>query len=332
MSANPLQNNGRSAAPTASRTRFDAVDPAAVMRIKNLAMRAKVVVEGFYNGLHRSPFHGFSVEFSEFRPYTSGDDPRGLDWKVYARTDRYYIKRFEDETNRRCYLVLDRSRSMGYGSGESTKIEYARTLVASLAYYLTLQRDSVGLLTFDESVGEFLSARNRPGHFHQLMVNLSRDVAGRGTDIAAPLEQMATMIRKRGMVVLVSDLLVPPETLRTNLGYLRSRGHEVMIIRTLDPAELELQLPEPGMVVDLETGQEIYLDPEAARDEYRQRFDEHRQQLQAVADGFGVTTHTVTIDQPLDRVLFDIVNGGARSGRGVARGGAIAAASRGSVS
>ena len=121
------------------------------------------------------------------------------------------------------------------------------------------------------------------------------------------------------------------KTLRTNLGYLRSRGHEVMIIRTLDPAELELQVPEPGMVVDLETGQEIYLDPDVARDEYRRRFDEHRQQLRAVADGFGVTTHTVTIDQPLDRVLFDIVNGGARGGRGVARGGAIAAASRGAA-
>src|SRR6056297_2983138 len=135
-----------------SAAQASAADPTALMRIKSLQMRAKVVVEGFYNGLHRSPFHGFSVEFSEFRPYTIGDDPRGLDWKVFARTDRYYIKRFEDETNRRCYLVLDRSRSMAFGSLEYSKIEYARTLVATLAYYLAQQRDSVGLMTFDEEI------------------------------------------------------------------------------------------------------------------------------------------------------------------------------------
>lgn len=316
---------------TTQRGGFDAVDPAAVMRIKNLQMRAKVVVEGFYNGLHRSPFHGFSVEFSEFRPYSVGDDPRGLDWKVYARTDRYYIKKFEDETNRRCYLVLDRSRSMGYSSLEHSKIEYARTLVASLAYYFTLQRDSVGLLTFDEAVGEFLSARNRPGHFHQLLVCLSQDVAGQGTDIAAPLEQIASLIRKRGLIILVSDLLTPPEMLRTNLAYLRSRGHEVMIIRTLDPAEVELQLSAPGMVVDLETGNEIYLDPELARADYRRRFVEHQEQLQSICDGLGIELHTVLTDQPLDRVLFEIVNGRGQRGRGVARGGAIAAATRGAT-
>ncbi len=314
---------------TTTQGKFDAVDPTAVMRIKNLQMRAKVVVEGFYNGLHRSPYHGFSVEFSEFRPYTTGDDPRGIDWKVYARTDRYYIKRFEDETNRRCYLVLDRSRSMGFGSLEHSKMEYARTLVASLAYYLTLQRDSVGLLTFDETVGEFLSARNRPGHFHQLMVCLSHDVAGQGTDIAAPLERIASLIRKRGLVVLVSDLLAPPEMLRTNLAYLRSRGHEVLVLRTLDPAEVDLQLSQPGMVIDLETGREIYLDPELARDDYRRRFAEHQEQLQAICDGLGIELHTVMTDQPLDRVLFEIVQGQRKTGHGVARGGALAAASRG---
>ena len=191
------------------------------MRIKNLQLRAKAVVEGFYNGLHRSPFHGFSVEFSEYRPYTVGDDLRGLDWKLYARSDRYYIKKFEDETNRRCYLVLDQSKSMGFGSLGYNKIEYAKTLVATMAYYLTLQRDSVGLMTFDERVGEFISARNRQGHLRQIMVALSRPVAGSGTDLDQPLREIAALVRRRGLVVIVSDMLASIETLQTNLAYLQ---------------------------------------------------------------------------------------------------------------
>ena len=219
-----------------------AVDPVAVMRIKDLQLRAKAVVEGFYNGLHRSPFHGFSAEFSEYRPYTIGDDLRRLDWKLFARSDRYYIKQFEDETNRRCYLVLDQSRSMGFGSLEYTKIEYAKTLSATLAYFLTLQRDSVGLMTFDEGIGEFISARQRSGHFRQLLVALSRPVQGTGTDLGQPLQQIAALVRRRGLIILVSDMLASVDTLRTNLAYLRSRGHEVLILRILDPAEIELQM------------------------------------------------------------------------------------------
>ena len=305
-----------------------AIDPAAVMRIKNLQLRAKAVVEGFYNGQHRSPFHGFSVEFSEYRPYTNGDDPRGLDWKLYARSDRYYIKQFEDETNRRCYLVLDQSKSMAFGSLDYTKIEYARTLAASLAYFLMLQRDNVGLLTFDESIGEFLSARHRPGHLHQLMVCLAREAKGQGTDLAAPLERIATLIRKRGLIVLISDLLAPPETLRTNLAYLRSRGHEVVVLRMLDPAEIEFKMSAPGMVVDMESGREIYLDPDTARADYLKRFNEHDQQLRTVCQSLGCDYYRIGTDQPLDRVLFDVVNSQQRRGRRVSRGGALAAASR----
>ena len=250
------------------------IDPLAVMRIKDLVLRAKAVVEGFYNGLHRSPFHGFSVEFSEYRPYSTGDDLRSLDWKLFARTDRYYIKKFEDETNRRCYLILDQSRSMGFGSLDYSKIDYAKTLVATFAYYLTLQRDSVGLMTFDEGVGEFISARQREGHFRQMMVALSRPVAGSGTDLSKPLMQIAALVRRRGLIVLVSDMLAPVDELRTNLAYLRSRGHEVVIIRVVDPAELMLKLKAPSMVVDMETQREIYLDPEAANQAYTQQFSE----------------------------------------------------------
>jgi uncharacterized protein (DUF58 family) len=304
------------------------IDPLAVMRIKSLPLRAKAVVEGFYNGLHRSPFHGFSVEFSEYRPYTVGDDLRGLDWKLYARTDRYYIKKFEDETNRRCYLVLDQSKSMGFGSLEYTKIQYAQTLVATLAYYLTLQRDSVGLLTFDDEIGDFISARHRAGHLRQVMVSLARPVAGRGTDLDKPLRQIASLVRRRGLIVLVSDLLAPVATLRTNLAYLRSRGHEVVILRTLDPSELELKLESPSMVVDMESQREIYLDPDAARETYRNQFDEHRDELQSICDSLGVDLYEVCTDQPLEKALLHLVSTQRRRSSGTARAGMLTSAGR----
>lgn len=304
------------------------IDPLAVMRIKSLPLRAKAVVEGFYNGLHRSPFHGFSVEFSEYRPYTTGDDLRGLDWKVYARSDRYYIKKFEDETNRRCYLVLDQSKSMGFGSLDYSKIEYARTLSATLAYYLTLQRDSVGLMTFDESIGEFISARQREGHLRQLMISLSRPVAGTGTDLNLPLNQIAALVRRRGLIVLVSDLLAPIETLRTNLAYLRSRGHEVMILRILDPHELNFHLDAPSMVVDMETGREIYLDPDAALQSYQREFGEHRQKLQGICDSLGVDLYEMQTDQPLDDGLFNLINTQHKRSSGTSRAGMLASSSR----
>ena len=302
------------------------IDPLAVMRIKSLQLRAKAVVEGFYNGLHRSPFHGFSVEFSEYRPYTVGDDLRGLDWKLYARSDRYYIKKFEDETNRRCYLVLDQSKSMGFGSLSYNKIEYAQTLVATMAYYLTLQRDSVGLMTFDERIGEFISARNRQGHLRQIMIALSRPVTGTGTDLDQPLREIASLVRRRGLVVIVSDMLAPIETLQTNLAYLRSRGHQVMILRVLDPGELSLQLESPSMVVDMESGREIYLDPAAAKETYQAQFDAHRDELQAICDSLGVDLYQMRTDESLDQSLFHLINTQRRRAAGTSRAGMLASA------
>lgn len=304
------------------------VDPLAVMRIKNLQLRAKAVVEGFYNGLHRSPFHGFSVEFSEYRPYTIGDDLRGLDWKLYARTDRYYIKKFEDETNRRCYLVLDQSKSMGFGSLEHDKIDYARTLVATLAYYLTLQRDSVGLMTFDHQVGDFISAHNRQGHLRQMMVALSRPVAGTGTDLDQPLREIAALVRRRGLVVIVSDMLASIDTLQTNLACLRSRGHQVMILRVLDPGEVTLQLESPSMVVDMESGREIYLDPASAKASYQAKFDEHRRELQGICDALGVDLYEMRTDEALEQSLFHLINSQRRQAGGPSRAGMLATAGR----
>src|SRR5213594_4086096 len=185
------------------------ISPQALIAIRNLGLRAKVVVEGFWNGIHRSPYHGFSVEFTEYRQYSPGDDPRYLDWRLYARSDRYYLKKFEDETNLRCHLLVDLSRSMGYGSIQYTKVEYANTLAATLAYFLYLQGDAVGLLTFDEQIRDYLPARHRTGHLRHLMLRLEQPAAGRTTDLSAPLQRIVEVVKKRALMVLISDLLAP---------------------------------------------------------------------------------------------------------------------------
>jgi uncharacterized protein (DUF58 family) len=295
------------------------IDPQALMRIKSLQWRAKVVVEGFMSGLHRSPYHGFSVEFSEYREYSPGDDLRYLDWRLLARSDRYYIKRFEEETNLRCYLLVDRSRSMGYGSGDYSKDEYARTVAATLAYFLLTQRDAVGLLTFDQHVIDYLPARFRPGHLHRLMLCLERQMSGTGTSLEVPVAQVARTVNKRGLIVLISDFLAPVESLQKQLGYLRSRGHDILLLRVLDPREVDFRFDNASMFQDLESGQQRYVDPQSARQEYLQRFQQHAQQVQEICDDQEVDLYQLLTDQPLDRALFDFLSSGMRRNRRVMR-------------
>jgi len=302
---------------TADTTRF--IDPRTVMRIKNLELRARVVVEGFYAGIHRSAYHGFSVEFSEYRAYTPGDDPRYLDWKLFARSDRYNIKRFEDETNLLCYLVVDMSRSMSFGSSQYTKSDYACTLAASLAYFMFTQRDAVGLLTFADDVADYLPPRHRTGHLRRLFGMLDRETAGRATDLSRPLERIAESVRKRGLVVLVSDLLAPVAEFRTRLGYLRSRGHDVLVLQVLDPAEGDFAFSAPQMFHDLESGRRLYIDPQAARAEYERRFGAHAAELKQACLDLGVDFNGLTTDQPLELALFDLLHVRERRGRRLAR-------------
>jgi uncharacterized protein (DUF58 family) len=289
------------------------------MRIKSMQLRARVVVEGFMSGLHRSPYHGFSVEFTEYRQYSPGDDLRYLDWKLFARSDRYYLKRFEDETNLRAWLLVDLSRSMAYGSLSYDKATYARTAAATIAYFLSLQRDGVGLITFDAAVQEFLPARFRPGHLHRLMMALERSPAGTATDLVAPLEQIAQTARKRGLVVLLSDLLAPLEAIETRLGYLRSRGHEVVVMRVLDPAEIDFPFQDAALFYDVESGRELYVDPQLAKDRYRQRFNEHASGLSEACNKLGINLVELRTDQALELTLFDFMSTRLRRGRQVAR-------------
>ena len=289
------------------------------MRIKNLELRAKIVVEGFMSGLHRSPYHGFSVEFTDYRQYTVGDDLRYLDWKLYARNDRYYIKRFEDETNLRCYLLVDMSKSMGFGSLEFDKSEYAKTMAATLAWFLNHQRDAVGVVTFGDRIVDMVPPRYRAGHLRRLMMTLEKANSGESTDLAAPLEQIAQTVSKRGLVVLISDLLAPVEQLTQNLGYLRSRGHEIVILRTLDPAEVNLKFDQATMFRDLETGKEIYVDPQTAVEDYRRRFELHESQIKQTCDQLGVQYFQIQTDQPLETALFNLLQARASASKTVKR-------------
>jgi uncharacterized protein (DUF58 family) len=302
------------------------IDPQTLMRIKSLQIRARAAVEGFIKGIHRSPYHGFSVEFSEYREYSPGDDPRYLDWRLYARSDRYYVKRFEDETNLRCYLVVDTSRSMAFRSGSYSKSEYARTAAATIAYFLTTQRDAVGLLLFEDRITEHLPARYRPGHLRRLMAALEREPAGHATNLVEPLEQIAATVRKRGLIILISDLLAPADSLQTRLGYLRCRGHDVVVLRVLDPAELGFTFTTPAMFHDVESGREIYVDPTAARAEYLRRFAAHASLIERSCVDLGIEYESITTDRPLELVLFDLLKARMRRGR---RPGRRIAAGRG---
>ena len=298
--------------PNSGPTTF--LDPSALMKIKSLTLRAKAVVDGFQTGIHRSPYHGFSAEFSEYRPYSPGDDPRNLDWKLFARSDRFYIKRFEDETNRRCYLLVDLSKSMQYSSGEHSKADYARTLAATFAYFLARQRDSVGMLLFADDILDFHDARFRPGHMGRLLASLERNTAGASTDLRRPLVQMVRTVRGRGLVVLISDMLAEIDSLEENLGYLRSRGHDVLLLRVLDPAEIDLQMTRPQMIRDLETGRDVYIEPSRAKKEYRQRFDAHNNEIQGICNKLGIDYSTMLTDRPLENALFDLVRQQIRRG------------------
>jgi uncharacterized protein (DUF58 family) len=284
------------------------------MAIRNLELRARSVVEGFWHGLHRSPYHGFSVEFTEYRAYSPGDDPRYLDWKLVGRTDRYFIKKYEDETNLRCHLLVDTSRSMTYGSQGYTKADYARTFAATLAYFLAQQGDATGLLTFDEKVREYLPARHRPGHLRHLMLSLEKPAAGTATDLAAPLRRIAELTRKRGVVVLLSDLLAPAASLEAPLALLTAARHEVIVFQLLDPAELTFDFPTAARFLDLESGRDLFLDPATARPDYARKLAAHLDAVKALCQRLGITHVPLSTAHPLEHALGDFLR--ARAGRG----------------
>ncbi|MFQ6132311.1 MAG: DUF58 domain-containing protein [Armatimonadota bacterium] len=245
------------------------LDPAALAKLANMELRARTIVEGFFSGQHRSPFRGASVEFADHREYTPGDEIRHLDWKVFARSDRYYVKEYDAETNLLVNLVLDASASMAYSSNGLTKLQYASYLTAALAYMAVQQRDMAGLVVFDEAVRRRLSPGASPSHLAALLEALESTQAGGQTNLSATLEALALSMRRRGLVILISDLYDEPERVLRGLGHFRHRGHDVAVFHVLDPGEQELPERGPVLLEDMETGERLATDADEVRGAYR---------------------------------------------------------------
>jgi uncharacterized protein (DUF58 family) len=280
------------------------LDPAVVARLGTLELKARTVVEGFLTGLHRSPFKGFSVEFAEYRQYMPGDDLSAIDWKVYARSDRYFIKKFEEETNVDCHLMLDVSGSMGYGGRGLTKFEYGQCLAASLAYLMNRQRDAAGLVAFDDRIVGMLPASARPGHLHAMLVTLDRLRIGKETNVSKPLHQLADSLGKRGMVVLISDLLDEPERVIQGLKHFRFRGSDVIVFHLLDPDELAFPFERATTFEDMETGAEVMAVPVVVREHYVKAINDLVERYKRELGAAGIDYHLVTTDQPLEMALL----------------------------
>jgi uncharacterized protein (DUF58 family) len=289
------------------------LDPAVIARLGTLELKARTIVEGFLSGLHRSPFKGFSVEFAEYRQYMPGDDLSSIDWKVYARSDRYYVKKFEEETNLDCYLLLDVSASMGYARrGGTTKLEYGQMLAASLAYLMNRQRDAVGLTAFDESIISMLPPSARPGHLRSILVTLDRLQLGKKTDVSKPLHVLADAVKKRGMVVLISDLLDDPERVVDGLRHFRFRGTDVVVFHLMDPDELTFPFERASKFRDMEVGDELMAVPSVVRASYLKELervlDIYKRELSSV----GVDYRLVNTSEPLEFALMSYLSNRSR--------------------
>ncbi|HOT95597.1 MAG TPA: DUF58 domain-containing protein [bacterium] len=255
------------------------LEPATVSKLHNLNLVARLVVEGFITGLHRSPYHGFSVEFAEHRPYMPGDDIRHIDWKVYAKTHRYYLKEYEEETNLKAWLLLDASASMGYGSGAVTKLQYATFLAAALAYLMIGQRDAVGLVTFDKTIRRYLPPRSISSYLSLLLQEMQNTTPSAITDVAQTLHQMAERIHRRGLIMLFSDLLDEPQRIISGLKHFRHNHHEVIVFHLLDPLERSFDFSEEGLFIDIENGDTMTTQPWHIRGDYRRLMAGHIETL-----------------------------------------------------
>lgn len=283
--------------------RYRYLDPRVAARFGNINLVARGVVEGFISGLHRSPYHGFSVEFSEHRAYTPGDELRHLDWKCYARTDRYTVKLFENETNVRCYILLDKSASMGYGSGPITKLEYSCFLAGCLTYLMIRQQDSVGLVSFDESVSRFIAPRSTSSHLSVLLRALEDIRAGRRTGIARAFHDLAENMKRRSLVVILSDLMDDEREVLRALHHFRHRKHEVILFHVLDPAERTFPFSRLADFVDMETGQRLQVDPRYARTAYLEELDEFVKRFKRDCSRSLVEYVPVDTSTPFDQML-----------------------------
>jgi uncharacterized protein (DUF58 family) len=289
------------------------VDPKVLARIGNLELVARSVVDGFINGLHRSPYYGASVDFAEHRGYVPGDDIRRVDWRLFARTDRFYIKEYEADSNMNFAVLLDVSKSMGFGSEGMTKLDYGRLLGGCLTYLVHRQRDRVGLVAFDNDIVEFVPPSAK--HMDVALHVLDRLTPARPGSLREPMRKVAEHFGRRGVLVLISDLYEEPDAVMEAIGPLRFRGHDVIVFHLLDRAELDFEYADPSAFEDLESGEQIPVVPEALQAQYRELVQAHVTALTERFSANRIDYTLVNTSSPLDHALFNYLSARERLGR-----------------
>ncbi|MEK7269612.1 MAG: DUF58 domain-containing protein [Planctomycetota bacterium] len=279
------------------------LSPKVLAAISRLDLKARLIVEGFVSGLHQSPFHGFSVEFADHREYTPGDDIRHIDWKVYAKSDRFSIKEFEEETNLKCTMLLDVSESMRYRSGETSKLEYGSVLVATLSHLLLHQQDATGLVLFDSDIRRHVPESSRPSHILAILAELDRAVAEQKTDVSVLFHKIAEKIKRRGMVLLVSDLFCPVEPLMRGLKHFRHKRHEVVVFQIVDPFERDFPFEDNTLFKGLEGYPELLTEPRSLKAAYLKNFRDHAEAIRKACADQRIDFVQIGTDQPLETVL-----------------------------
>ena len=279
------------------------LDPTVLAGLDNLELRARVAVEGFLSGLHKSPHRGFSVEFNDYRHYQRGDDMRHLDWKLYARSDKFYIKQYEDETNVRCVILLDTSASMGYSSGGLSKLNYGVTLASALSYFIMRQRDAVGLITFDDQVREYIPAKCRQPHLMHILRTLSTVESGTKTDVVKPLTDLAASLTKKSIVILITDMLDDEERIINTLQNLRGMGNDIITFQIMDDAELNFPFNEASEFIDMENNESYITSPVAIRKAYLNNLNEFLSYCKKKCQSSGVDYCLLNTAEPLDEAL-----------------------------
>lgn len=283
------------------------LDPLVLARISNLELLARTVVEGFISGLHHSPYLGLSTDFAEHREYTPGDDVRRIDWRVWGRTDRFYVKEFEADTNANFSILLDVSKSMRFGSNpDVTKLDYARFLAASLAYLSRKQRDRVGMITFDRELREYIPASAK--HLDHILHALDRIEATQPGDLHGPLTRATESLRRRSFVILLSDLYEEPENVLRSVGLLRAKGNDVIVFHIMDPAELTFPFADAAQFEDLETGERMPVVPEKLREDYLTQMRTHLETMARLMDQGGIDYWLADTSRPLDFALFEYLS------------------------
>jgi uncharacterized protein (DUF58 family) len=290
------------------------LNPSILAGISSLDLVAKTVVDGFVAGLHRSPDFGFSQEFAEYRAYTAGDDLRHVDWNVYARSERMVLKRYRGETNSPLTVLLDASNSMQFGSHSVNKMDYARYLAASL-FYLAIhgQRDAAGLITFDDEIRNYIRPSTRQGQLQRLLAGLEQAEARARTDFAKPMRYFQELVKRRGMVLIVSDFWESPESIVRTIEPLRFYGNEVVLFHVLDPEDVRPKMRGPSILVDLETNAELEVTPDYSKKEYREKIDTHLTDLRDRTQAAGMGYYLLMTDRPLDDALREYLT--LRGGR-----------------